>query len=79
VVPSLPNAVKILPEDRSQVWLLLQKPFFKALGVQTIVLGPGDINQAHRPDESLALDRIPPMQELLRQLIRRLCVDILAA
>ncbi len=56
-----------------------EAPFFKALGSQTIVLGPGDIDQAHQPDEYLALDRIAPMQQLLQQLIRRLCIDTLAA
>jgi acetylornithine deacetylase len=48
-------------------------PFFSRLGMETIILGPGDIDQAHQPDEYLALDRINPMIDILRQLIRRVC------
>jgi acetylornithine deacetylase len=52
-----------------------EAPFFDRLGMETLVLGPGDIAQAHQPDEYLALDRIPPTLELLRALTRRFCID----
>jgi acetylornithine deacetylase len=52
-----------------------EAPFLTALGMETIVLGPGDIAQAHQPDEFLALDRIAPMLAVLRALIRRFCID----
>ncbi|MCL6417454.1 acetylornithine deacetylase [Aestuariirhabdus sp. Z084] len=52
-----------------------EAPFFSAMGMDTLVLGPGDIDQAHQPDEFLALERIPPMLELLRSLIRRFCLQ----
>jgi acetylornithine deacetylase len=52
-----------------------EAPFLNALGMETIVLGPGDIEQAHQPDEYLALERIPPMLGHLRQLIERFCVQ----
>lgn len=48
-------------------------PYYTALGSETIILGPGDITQAHQPDESLALDRLAPTVTLLRQAIDRLC------
>ncbi|MBU6951576.1 acetylornithine deacetylase [Hahella sp. HN01] len=51
-----------------------EAPFFKQLGAETVVLGPGDIDQAHQPDEYVSLDRIPPMMKLLEELIRRLCL-----
>ena len=51
-------------------------PYLNKLGMDTIILGPGDIAQAHQPDEYLALDRIPPTLELLRALIRRFCIDV---
>lgn len=51
-----------------------EAPFLTRLGMETLVLGPGDIAQAHQPDEYLALDRIPPTLEILRGLIRRLCM-----
>ena len=52
-----------------------EAPFFDRLGMETLVLGPGDIAQAHQPDEYLAMERIPPTLDLLRALIRRFCID----
>ncbi len=52
-----------------------EAPFLNALGMETIVFGPGDIDQAHQPNEYLALDRIAPMLGYLRQLVQRFCVD----
>jgi acetylornithine deacetylase len=49
-------------------------PYLNQLGMDTIVLGPGDIAQAHQPDEYLALDRISPTLELLDRFIRRFCL-----
>jgi acetylornithine deacetylase len=49
-------------------------PYLNQLGMQTVILGPGNIEQAHQPDEYLALDRIPPCLELLGQLIGKFCV-----
>lgn len=51
-----------------------EAPYLNQLGMQTLVLGPGDIDQAHQPDEYLALDRIPPYMRLLRSLIERFCL-----
>ena len=44
------------------------------LGMQTVVLGPGDIEQAHQPDESIPMARIEPTRILLTQLIRQFCL-----
>jgi len=49
-------------------------PYFNSMGMETVVLGPGDIDQAHQPDEYLACDRIEPMIKLLKQLIQRFCI-----
>ncbi len=49
-------------------------PYLTELGIETIILGPGDIDQAHQPDEFLALDRIQPTVELLSRLIKRFCL-----
>ena len=49
-------------------------PYLNQLGMQTVILGPGNIEQAHQPDEYLAVDRIPPCLELLGQLIGKFCV-----
>ncbi len=50
-----------------------EAPYLDRLGIETLVLGPGDIDQAHQPDEFLALDRVQPTVALLRQLINRFC------
>lgn len=52
-----------------------EAPFLAQLGIDTVVLGPGDIDQAHQPDEFLSLDRIEPTVTLLQGLIRRFCCD----
>lgn len=49
-------------------------PFFNQLGMETVILGPGDIAQAHQPDEFLAIERIGPTIKLLRDLIERFCL-----
>ncbi len=49
-------------------------PYLNQLGLQTVILGPGDIAQAHQPDEYLAVDRIEPMVKVLRELIGRFCL-----
>jgi len=51
-----------------------EAPFLTHLGAETLVLGPGDIEQAHRPDEYLAQDRITPTVELLTQFIEKFCL-----
>ena len=49
-------------------------PYFNELGMQTLILGPGDIEQAHQPDEYLRLDRINPTLDLLEKMIGEFCV-----
>ena len=51
-----------------------EAPFLSRLGLETVVMGPGSIDQAHQPDEYLALDQIEPTIDLLGRLIERFCV-----
>ncbi|MBL9119473.1 MAG: M20 family metallopeptidase [Phycisphaerae bacterium] len=41
-----------------------------ALGVEPMIWGPGDISNAHRPDEWMPLDEFERASHLLRQLVR---------
>ncbi|ROR35019.1 acetylornithine deacetylase [Inmirania thermothiophila] len=50
-----------------------EAPFYAALGMETLVLGPGEIDQAHQPDEYLELAQIGPAVALLQRLIARHC------
>ncbi len=52
-----------------------EAPFLDALGIDTIVMGPGSIDQAHQPNEYLALDAIDPMIAVLKGLIQQFCLQ----
>ncbi len=51
-----------------------EAPFMQQLGMQTLVLGPGSINQAHQPDEFIPLDQIEPAVNIVRGLIEKYCL-----
>ncbi len=50
-------------------------PYLNALGMETVILGPGSVECAHQPDEFLPLAMIEPTLALLRKLIGRFCVE----
>lgn len=50
-------------------------PYLNKLGMETVILGPGNIAQAHQPDEYLALGTLNPTLDLLTQLITRFCIQ----
>lgn len=49
-------------------------PFFRQLGMDALIFGPGGIEQAHQPDEFIRLDSISPTVNVLRGLIREFCL-----
>jgi acetylornithine deacetylase len=51
-----------------------EAPFLQQLGMDTIILGPGNIDQAHQPDEYMSVSMINPCINLLRELIGRHCL-----
>ena len=51
-----------------------EAPFLQALGCNTVVLGPGSIDQAHQADEFIALGQIEPAVDLLCRLITKYCL-----
>ena len=50
-------------------------PYFNALGMETVILGPGSVDCAHQPDEFLPLATLQPTLDLLRGLIGQFCVE----
>ncbi len=48
-------------------------PFLQSLGMETIVFGPGSIDQAHQPNEYLSMNHISPGKQALTNAIRRYC------
>lgn len=52
-----------------------EAPYIQQLGCQTIVLGPGSINQAHQPNEFLAHSEIDKTNTLLMSMIQHYCLN----
>jgi len=59
---------------REAVAFATEAPYLCRLGLDVAVLGPGDIDQAHQPDEALPRARVAPMVALLEALIARSCL-----
>ncbi len=51
-----------------------EAPFIQQLGCQTIVMGPGSINQAHQPNEYLAFSEINKTETMLIKMIQQHCL-----
>ncbi len=62
-------------ETAHSVAFATEAPFLKDLQINTVVLGPGSIDQAHQPNEYLALDQIQPTVTILQSLIDYYCVQ----
>ena len=65
---------KLSGQNAGTVAFATEGPFLNTLGMETVILGPGDIAQAHQADEFLAVERLQPMVELLRKLIVSFCI-----
>ena len=52
-----------------------EAPWLQKLGLETLVMGPGSIDQAHQPDEFLELSQLQPTIEVLSGLIKRYCLS----
>jgi acetylornithine deacetylase len=50
-----------------------EAPYLNQLGLETVIMGPGSIDQAHQPNEYLALDQINPTLSILEQMIGQFC------
>ncbi len=65
---------KLTGYTRESVAFATEAPYLHELGMDVTVLGPGNIDQAHQPDEYLATERIEPMHKLLERLIAHYCL-----
>ena len=48
-------------------------PFLNALGCQSVIFGPGNIDTAHQPNEYVEIDRALKMIDIVEALITRFC------
>jgi len=46
---------------------------FQRAGIPTVVCGPGSIEQAHKPNEYVALEQVAQCEAFIRRLTERLC------
>lgn len=67
-------ASKLTGYEPETVAFCTEAPFLKQLGMETIIMGPGSIDQAHQPNEFMALDQIQPAINTLKALIKRFCL-----
>ena len=67
-------AEKLTGHTSGSVAFGTEAPFLTQLGIETLILGPGNIDQAHQPDEYLELNRIQPTLDLLQKFIYQFCI-----
>ena len=46
---------------------------FERAGIPTVVCGPGSIEQAHKPNEYVAIDQVAKCEQFMRRLMDRMC------
>jgi acetylornithine deacetylase len=65
---------KLTGHTAGSVGFATEAPWMQRLGLETLVMGPGSIDQAHQPDEFLAQSQVAPTVNILRQLVRQFCL-----
>lgn len=68
-------AGQLTGHEAGSVAFATEAAFMQQLGMETIVLGPGSIDQAHQPNEFIALEQIEPAIKTIAALIHRFCVQ----
>ncbi len=62
-------------QQRAQsVAFCTEGPFFNDMGIETVILGPGSIRQAHQPDEYIPATQLQPTIDILKKLIHHYCI-----
>ncbi len=51
-----------------------EAPFLSALNIETVVMGPGSIEQAHQPNEYIELSQLNPTVGIIRDLVGKYCL-----
>ncbi len=64
---------KFTQRDSNSVAFGTEGPFFNDMGLETVILGPGDIDVAHQPNEYLQIERIEPMINILSKMLNHFC------
>ena len=70
----LRTAEKLTGHSGISVAFGTEGPFLQELGMDTIIMGPGNIDQAHQPDEYMSIDMIEPCIDVLQKMISHQCL-----
>lgn len=66
---------KLTGAESGSVAFATEAPFLTDLGLETMVLGPGSIDQAHQPNEFIELKQLEPTIAIIRRLIEQYCLS----
>jgi len=73
---TLIDAMQALTDaEPTSVAFATEAPFLTALGLETVVLGPGSIDQAHQPNEFVELKQLKPTIAIIRGLVEKYCLS----
>lgn len=59
--------------ERCSVAFASEAPYLQNLGMDTVLLGPGNIDQAHQPNEFIELRQLQPTIDIIQRLIHKYC------
>ena len=76
--PLISMAESVCNQTAFSVAYATEAPFLQSLGIETVVLGPGSIDQAHQADEFIALDQLDACVKTLRRFIEYYCLTPLS-
>ena len=68
------TAEQLTGHSADAVAFATEGPFLQQLGMETVVMGPGSIDQAHQPNEFMALTQVQPAVDIFKQLIGKFCL-----
>lgn len=71
----LQTAEKLTGHQGISVAFGTEGPFLQELGMDTIIMGPGNIDQAHQPDEYMSIDMIEPCIDVIQNMVRHHCLQ----
>ena len=66
-------AEKMTGSEAQAVAFGTEAPYYNEIGLDTIVMGPGSIRQAHQPDEYIEMQSLNSAVDIIRQLIVHYC------
>lgn len=65
---------RLTESSAESVAFATEAPFLSSMGIETLVMGAGSIDQAHQPNEYLADQQVQRMASVLKQLISHYCL-----